>query len=147
MKYGIIDGQANKFLIVSDNLICLQETVAKHMPQFCADDIKEYADSDIEYGFDGVCYLRSALSEELEPTVEYVRNRRRQYRSENCDYLTLEKVRKTALGHWTDEDEAAYVGKMLEIEDYIAQYMPYFAHKKPKGENSGLVIPNVGVDV
>lgn len=147
MKYGIIDKQTNKFLIISDNQAVLRETVAKHMPQFCADDIKEYADSDIECSFDGVYYLRNALLEKIEPTAEDVRNLRRQYRSENCDDLTLEKVRKTALGFWTDEDEAAYVEKMQKIENYIVQHMPYSGHESPNGGNSDLVIPNAGVDV
>lgn len=147
MKYGIIDDQTNKFLIVSDDKVGLQKTVAKHMPQFCVNDIHEYADSDIEYGFDGIYYLKSAFPEQAGPMVDDIRKQRRQYRSENCDYLTLEKVRKTALGCWTDEDEAAYVGKMHEIEDYISLNMPYPFQQEAQSEAEEVVVSPTGTDI
>lgn len=147
MKYGIIDCQTDKFLIVSEDKAGLRKTIEKHMPQFCVDDINEYADDDIECGFDGIYYLKNAFSEKIEQATDDIRKWRRQYRSENCDYLTLEKIRKAALGCWTEEDERSYVGKMREIEDYISQNMPYPFQQAPYAGDDGAVVSPVSIDI
>lgn len=147
MRYGIIDKQCGRFMILSDSLTSLRKTITLHMPQFCVDDIEEYADNGVECGFDGFYYLKGALPEQPAPLAEEVKERRRQYRIENCDSLTLEKVRKTSLGCWTAEDEAAYVKKMREINDYIIRNMPYPAEQEQYLDNGMSVVPHVGIDV
>lgn len=147
MKYGIIDNQTKKFLVVSDNREFLLQTITKHMPQFCAEDIKEYTDEDIVYDYNGICYLKDEDFEIPQPSKEDIRAWRRQYRIDNCDSLTLEKVRKMSLGRWTAEDEAAYVKKMQEIDDYVARNMPYSVMQEQCSENYMSVVPHVGVDV
>lgn len=147
MKYGILDNQTKKILVLSDNRETLLKTLARHMPQFCVDDVKEFGDDEIENCYNGVCYLKGKDVEMPLPSEKDVRAWRRQYRIENCDSLTLEKVRKTSLGCWTADDEANYVKNMLETDEYVARNMPYPPKRVQCSENETSVVPHVGIDV
>lgn len=124
MKYGIL-GDDNKFLIIDENLGRITTTITKHMPQFNAADVKGYADDEVEQGYDGIYYLKGFAPEKPALTHEEVKELRKQYRSEHCDYLTSEKIRKSALSTWTEQDEADYVKAMQDVDTYLNENLPY----------------------
>lgn len=45
--------------------------------------------------------------------------------TERTDPLTLRKMRKQALGEWTEEDEANYIAEIQAISQQIAEEYPY----------------------
>lgn len=59
------------------------------------------------------------------PTNEDISNMRQQAYQERTDQLTLRKMRKQALGEWTEEDEQEYVAKIQAISAQIALEFPY----------------------
>lgn len=59
------------------------------------------------------------------PTNEEIRQMRIDYRREHIDDQTAEKVRKTANGTWTADDEAAYLALDAEVTAYIEEHYPY----------------------
>ncbi len=69
-------------------------------------------------------YLEAVENEPYVPTAEELSALRRAYRTEHCDHLTLEKIRKTALGTWTYEDERVYVNAMNDNEAAVNQMYP-----------------------
>jgi hypothetical protein len=60
-----------------------------------------------------------------EPTNEEITQQRQQAYVERTDPLTLRKLRKQALGEWTEEDEAQYVAEIQVISQQIAEEYPY----------------------
>lgn len=70
-------------------------------------------------------YEVQAIPAPLPPTDEEIRQMRIQYRREHIDDQTAEKVRKTANGTWTAEDEAAYLALDAEVTAYIEEHYPY----------------------
>ncbi len=59
------------------------------------------------------------------PTTEEIRQQREFYYKEHCDPLTCEKIRKTAVGEWTEADEVEYVNRMKDIKALVEQLYPY----------------------
>ena len=50
---------------------------------------------------------------------------RKQAYQERTDPLTLQKMRKQAIGEWTSEDEKEYVAQIKAISEQIASEFPY----------------------
>lgn len=59
------------------------------------------------------------------PTYEDVDRMRVQYRHEHIDDKTIARMRKTANGTWTDEDEQEYLALDAEVTAYIEEHFPY----------------------
>ena len=93
---------------------------------------KEYADLAI-YCNQNNChiedmgdYLESVENAPLPPpTYEEVDQMRIEYRKEHIDDKTIARMRKTANGTWTDEDEQAYLELDAEVTAYIEEHFPY----------------------
>lgn len=88
-----------------------------------ADWCNELGEYHIEEIDDEYCVVKNP--EPLPPTTEEIRQRRELYYKENCDPLTCEKIRKTSMGKWTEEDEAEYVNRMNDISAFVNQMYPY----------------------
>lgn len=59
------------------------------------------------------------------PTHEDISQMRMMYRREHIDDKTLERLRKTANGTWTEEDEQEYLALDAEVTAYIETNYPY----------------------
>lgn len=69
--------------------------------------------------------LLAIYNEPLPPTYEEVDQMRIEYRKEHIDDKTIARIRKTANGTWTDEDEQAYLELDTEVTAYIEEHFPY----------------------
>lgn len=74
-------------------------------------------------------YLESVPNEHPAPTKEEVDKMRIEYRREHIDDRTIARMRKTANGTWTEEDEQAYLELDAEVTAYVEENFPY-----PEGE-------------
>lgn len=70
-------------------------------------------------------YLESVQNEHPAPTYEEIDQARIAYRKEHIDDKTIARMRKTANGTWTDEDEQAYLELDAEVTAYIEEHFPY----------------------
>lgn len=70
-------------------------------------------------------YLESVPNEHPAPTYEEVDQMRIAYRKEHIDDKTIARMRKTANGTWTEEDEQAYLALDAEVTSYIEEHFPY----------------------
>jgi hypothetical protein len=59
------------------------------------------------------------------PTNEEISKMRQSAYAERTDPLTLRKLRKLALGEWTEKDEAQYVSEIQAISKEIEEEYPY----------------------
>jgi hypothetical protein len=59
------------------------------------------------------------------PTNEDISKQRKSAYAERTDPLTLRKMRKLALGEWTEEEEAQYVSEIQAISKEIEEEYPY----------------------
>lgn len=59
------------------------------------------------------------------PTNEDISNMRQNAYTERTDPLTLRKMRKQALGEWTETDEQTYIIQITEISKEIEKEFPY----------------------
>lgn len=94
-----------------------------------------YHDCDGEYTFEFVDkgdYIEEVAvyhkypDEKLNQLIE---SRRKRAYSNNTDPLTLRKLRKQALGTWTDEDEAEYIEMIKKMSSDIDTGNPYIIEK------------------
>ena len=69
--------------------------------------------------------LLAIYNETPPPTYEEVDQMRIEYRKEHIDDKTIARMRKTANGTWTDEDEQAYLELDAEVTAYIEEHFPY----------------------
>jgi len=70
-------------------------------------------------------YLESVPNEHPAPTWEDIDKARVKYRQEHIDDKTIARMRKTANGTWTEEDEQAYLALDAEITAWIEENLPY----------------------
>jgi len=70
-------------------------------------------------------YLESVSNEHPAPTYEEIDQARIAYRKEHIDDKTIARMRKTANGTWTEEDEQAYLELDAEVTAYIEENYPY----------------------
>lgn len=66
---------------------------------------------------------------EKEPTNEDISQMRQSAYMERTDPLSLRKLRKQALGEWTEEDEKEYISKIQSISAQIASEFPYISEE------------------
>lgn len=59
------------------------------------------------------------------PTYEEIDQARIEYRKAHIDDKTIARMRKTANGTWTEEDEQAYLELDAEVTAYIEEHFPY----------------------
>lgn len=65
-----------------------------------------------------------AIQEHI-PTWEEIDQIRVQYRKEHIDDRTIARMRKTANGTWTEEDEREYLTLDAEVTAWIEENLPY----------------------
>lgn len=80
---------------------------------------------DVEQAYNGSWYLSGYCPEKPAPTYEEVDKMRIEYRKEHIDDKTIARMRKTANGTWTEEDEQAYLELDAEVTAYIEEHFPY----------------------
>ena len=122
MKYGILEN--NKFLFIDDD----KEKLINTLPFIGKEesDVQELEDNQVELAYDNCYYIKGYTP--VQPVDEYnaeQKEKRSQAYIERTDYLTLRKMRKQALGEWTEEDEANYVAEIQAISQAIAEEFPY----------------------
>lgn len=59
------------------------------------------------------------------PTYEEIDQARIEYRKTHIDDKTIARMRKTANGTWTDEDEQDYLALDAEVTAWIEENLPY----------------------
>ena len=80
---------------------------------------------DVEQSWDGSWYVAGYCPEKPTPTYEEIDQLRIEYRKEHIDDKTIARMRKTANGTWTEEDEQAYLELDAEVTAYIEEHYPY----------------------
>ena len=70
-------------------------------------------------------YEIKEIPEPPAPTAEEIDALRVAYRHEHIDDRTLARIRKTANGTWTEEDETEYLALDAEVTAYIEEHFPY----------------------
>jgi hypothetical protein len=83
-------------------------------------------DMEVEQAYDGSWYVKGYAP--VQPIDEYnaeQQEKRSQAYTERTDPLTLRKMRKLALGEWTEEDEANYIAEIQAISEQINEEYPY----------------------
>lgn len=80
---------------------------------------------DVEQAYNGSWYVSGYCPEQPAPTYEEVDQMRVEYRKEHIDDKTIARMRKTANGTWTDEDEQEYLALDAEVTAYIEEHFPY----------------------
>ena len=70
-------------------------------------------------------YLESVPNEHPAPTYEQIDQARIEYRKAHIDDRTIARMRKTANGTWTEEDEQAYLALDAEVTAWIEENLPY----------------------
>lgn len=90
------------------------------------EEIKEYADSDIEKAYNGEYYLAGfAPQQPVEEKNTQTKETRANLYTELIDPLHAQKQRKTVLGEWTEADEAEYVAEVKRLTTIIREDHPY----------------------
>jgi hypothetical protein len=90
-------------------------------------EVAEWCNESGEYHIEevGEYYMVVKNPEPLPPTYEEVDRMRVQYRKDHIDDKTIARMRKTANGTWTEEDEQAYLALDAEVTAYIESHFPY----------------------
>ena len=81
---------------------------------------------EVEQAYDGQWYLTGYVP--IQPIDEYnaeQKEKRSSAYTKRTDHLTLRKMRKLALGEWTEEDETQYVAEIQDISKEIEEEYPY----------------------
>lgn len=90
------------------------------------EEIKEYADSNIEKAYTGEYYLAGyAPQQPVEEKNAQAKETRANLYAELIDPLHAEKQRKVVLGTWTSANEAEYITKVKELSEQIKAENPY----------------------
>lgn len=79
----------------------------------------------VDEAYDGQWYVEGYAPEKPAPTYEEVDQMRIEYRKEHIDDRTIARMRKTANGTWTEEDEQEYLALDAEVTAYIEEHFPY----------------------
>ena len=86
------------------------------------------------------------VQDPIPATHEEVADAREKAYESLTDKLCLEKIRKTALGTWTEEKESEFVAKVTELSAKIVELHPYpedlieetpVVEEEPKEEEDG----------
>lgn len=106
----------NKIIAISDTdseFPCLVKDEVVEDTEHVADDYGQY---------NGEFLLKSEIPG---PTHEEIDALRIEYRHEHIDDRTIARMRKTANGTWTEEDEQEYLALDAEVTAYIEEHYPY----------------------
>ena len=80
---------------------------------------------EVEQAYDGSWYLAGYAPEKPAPTREEISALREQAYIKEVDVLHAQKMRKTILRTWTEEDEANYISEVKCRSEDIANRYPY----------------------
>lgn len=80
---------------------------------------------DVEEAYNGAWYLVGYCPEKPALTREEISALREQAYIREVDVLHAQKMRKTILGTWTEEDEANYIAEVKRLSEEIANRYPY----------------------
>lgn len=80
---------------------------------------------DVEQAYNGSWYVQGYAPEKPAPTKEEISALREQAYIKEVDILHAQKMRKTILGTWTEEDEANYIAEVKRLSEDIANRYPY----------------------
>lgn len=80
---------------------------------------------DVEQSYNESWYVDGYAPEKPAPTWEEVDKARIQYRHDHIDDKTIARMRKTANGTWTEEDEREYLALDAEVTAWIEENLPY----------------------
>ena len=83
------------------------------------------SEMDVEQAYDGSWYLVGYAPEKPAPTKEEISALREQAYIKEVDILHAQKMRKTILNTWTEEDEANYIAEVKRLSEDIANRYPY----------------------
>ena len=83
------------------------------------------SEMEVEKAYNGSWYVLGYAPEKPAPTYEEIDQLRIEYRKEHIDDKTIARMRKTANGTWTEEDEQAYLELDAEVTAYIEEHYPY----------------------
>lgn len=111
----------NKIIAISDTdseFVCLAKDEVVEDTEHTVDDY------DLYY-YDGKNAEYLLKSEIPGPTYEEIDALRIQYRREHIDDKTIARMRKTANGTWTEEDEQEYLALDAKVTAYIEEHYPY----------------------
>ena len=81
---------------------------------------------EVELAYNNVWYVKGYAP--IQPVEEYnaeQSNKRSSAYTERTDPLTLRKIRKQALGEWTEGDETNYIAEIQAISQQINEEYPY----------------------
>lgn len=117
--FGII--KENKFVLIDEDKQKLVKTL-ELMPQYSAKEIREYRDDEIDIGYDGNRYLKGFAPFRPNEETEKLREK---YYQENSDKFIFRKIRKQAIGTWTDKDEVEFLQIMKQVSNDINEKYSY----------------------
>lgn len=81
---------------------------------------------EVEQAYNSNWYVKGYVP--IQPVEEYnaeQQEKRSIAYTERTDPLTLRKIRKQALGEWSEEDEANYIAEIQTISEQINEEFPY----------------------
>lgn len=79
----------------------------------------------VEQAYNGAWYVEGYAPEKPAPTYEEIDQARIEYRKEHIDDKTIARMRKTANGTWTEQDEQDYLALDAEVTAWIEENLPY----------------------
>lgn len=107
-----------------------QHEETRFVPMFTEEtvdeEIKEYAETDIEKAYTGEYYLAGfAPQQSVEEKNEQIRQTRAALYTEHVDPLHAQKAKDIIMGEWSDEKEQEYIAKVKELTIKIRNENPY----------------------
>lgn len=89
---------------------------------------------EVEQAYNGSWYLQGYVPKKPAPTREEISALREQFYNKKTDKYSCEKIRKTAIGKWTEEDEQQFVKRMTDLEALVQHLYPYTEEEQVKVE-------------
>ena len=80
---------------------------------------------EVEQAYNGSWYVAGYAPEKPVPNREEISALREQAYIKEVDILHAQKMRKTILGTWTEQDEANYIEEVKRLSEDIANRYPY----------------------
>lgn len=84
-----------------------------------------FTEMDVEQAYNYSWYVAGYAPVKPDPTKEEISALREQAYIKEVDILHAQKMRKTILGTWTEEDEANYIAEVKRLSEDIANRYPY----------------------
>lgn len=80
---------------------------------------------DVEQAWNGFWYVEGYAPEKPAPIWEEIDQARIEFRRKHIDDRTIARMRKTANGTWTEQDEEEYLALDEEMTEWIEEILPY----------------------